>query len=87
MSKVKGKSRTYKKKDFNSGDGMMTAIWGPNMWHYLHTISFNYPVTPTDQDRKHYKEFILNMQYIHYINGKFSNSFYEFRVTNKRYIC
>ena len=63
MSKVKGKSRTYKKKYFNSGDGMMTAIWGPNMWHYLHTISFNYPVAPTDQDRKHYKEFILNMQY------------------------
>ena len=63
MSKVKGKSRTYKKKDFSSGDGMMTAIWGPNMWHYLHTISFNYPVSPSDDDKKHYKEFILNMQF------------------------
>ena len=26
--------------------GMMTAIWGPTLWHSLHTISFNYPIKP-----------------------------------------
>ena len=57
------KHRTFGKKDFYSGDGFLTTIWGPVQWHMLHTISFNYPVAPTDQDRKHYKEFILNMQY------------------------
>ena len=57
------KKRTYSKKDFYSGDGMLTSIWGPNMWHYLHTLSFNYPVKPTQENKKKYKEFILNLQY------------------------
>ena len=29
--------------DYNSGDGMLTSVWGPGLWHYLHTMSFNYP--------------------------------------------
>ena len=44
--------RTYRKKDFSSGDGMLTSVWGPSLWHYLHTMSFNYPVNPTKQDKK-----------------------------------
>lgn len=56
------KNRIYKKKEFASGDGMLTAVWGPSMWHYLHTMSFNYPVNPTEQDKKHYRDFILNLQ-------------------------
>jgi hypothetical protein len=47
-----------------SGDGMMTSIWGPAMWHALHTISFDYPVHPTSEDKKHYKEFIENLKYV-----------------------
>ena len=42
---------------------MITSIWGPNMWHYLHTMSFNYPVKPTLENKKYYKEFLLNLQY------------------------
>lgn len=56
------KKRTYNKKEFSSGDGMLTSVWGPSMWHYLHTMSFNYPVKPTIEDKKHYKDFILNLQ-------------------------
>ena len=55
--------KIYKKKDYYSGDGMLTTVWGPSMWHYLHTVSFNYPVNPSCDDKKHYKELILNMQY------------------------
>jgi hypothetical protein len=47
-----------------SGDGMLTTVWGPSMWHYLHTMSFNYPVKPTSQDKKHYRDFILSLQYV-----------------------
>ena len=54
--------KTFKKRDYNSGDGMLTSVWGPSMWHYLHTMSFNYPVNPTAQDKNHYKDFILNLQ-------------------------
>jgi len=58
------KSRVYSKKDYNAGDGMLTTVWGPSMWHYLHTMSFNYPVNPTSEDKKHYKDFVTNLQYV-----------------------
>ena len=61
--KVKSnKRRTFKKKDFISGDGMLTTVWGPSMWHYLHTMSFNYPINPTIADKKNYRDFIINLQ-------------------------
>jgi len=60
---AKTKKKIYKKKDYYSGDGMLTTVWGPSMWHYLHTVSFNYPTQPTCDDKKHYKELILNMQH------------------------
>lgn len=56
------KRRTFKKKDWSSSDGMLVSVWGPSMWHYLHTMSFNYPVKPTKKDKKHYRDFILNLQ-------------------------
>lgn len=49
-------------KDYRSGDGMITRIWGPTMWHFLHTMSFNYPVHPSCEDKKNYRDFILNLQ-------------------------
>ena len=56
------KKRNFTRKDYNSGEGMLTSVWGPSMWHYLHTMSFNYPVKPTRQQKKHYKEFILSLR-------------------------
>ncbi len=56
--------RIFKKKDYYSGDGMLTAVWGPSMWHYLHTMSFNYPVKPSPADKKYYKDFMLNLQHV-----------------------
>jgi hypothetical protein len=56
--------RVFKKGDYYSGDGMVTKIWGPVAWTLLHTISFNYPVKPTDEDKKHYRDFILSLQYV-----------------------
>lgn len=58
------KTRAFTKKDFHSGDGMLTTVWGPSMWHFLHTMSFNYPVTPTQEQKKHYMDFILNLRNI-----------------------
>ena len=31
----------FSKKDYSSGDGMLTTVWGPSLWHYLHIMSFN----------------------------------------------
>jgi hypothetical protein len=58
------KNRVFTKKDYNAGDGMLTSVWGPPMWHYLHTMSFNYPVNPTPEDKKHYRDFVLNLRYV-----------------------
>ena len=56
------KHYVYKKSDYKSGDGMLTTVWGPAMWHYQHTMSFNYPVEPTPENKKHYKEFVYNLR-------------------------
>ena len=58
------KHRIFTKKDYNAGDGMLTTVWGPPMWHYLHTMSFNYPVTPTSEDKRNYRDFILNLRHV-----------------------
>ena len=66
-NKKKRKNKTkkiYTKKDFKSGDGMLTSVWGPPMWHFLHTMSFNYPVEPSKEQKKHYKEFILSLKHV-----------------------
>jgi hypothetical protein len=74
----KTKKNTFSKKDFLSGDGMMTKIWGPAMWHYLHTMSFNYPVNPTNEDKKNYRNFVLNLKNVlpcKYCRINLSNNF------------
>lgn len=58
------KKRTFGTNDFSSGDGMVTKIWGPIIWTALHTISFNYPVNPTEEDKTHYKDFIYSLRYV-----------------------
>ena len=53
---MKQKTRkVYTNNDYNSGDGMLTSVWGPSMWHYLHTMSFNYPVVPTKKENTIYE--------------------------------
>ena len=54
----------YTKNHFHSNDGMLTSVWGPGMWHYLHTMSFNYPIKPTIKDKHHYKDFVLQLRHV-----------------------
>lgn len=58
------KKEVFKKHDYNANDGFLTSTWGPPLWHYLHTMSFNYPVHPTLQDKIHYRNFVLQLQYV-----------------------
>lgn len=52
--------RVFGEKDYNSGNGMMTSVWGPAAWFLLHIISFNYPVHPTEDDKRNYRNYILS---------------------------
>ena len=57
-------NKLYNNEDYNSDNGMQTLVWGPAIWHFLHTISFNYPVKPTVKDKKHYQQFIYSLRHI-----------------------
>ena len=52
----------FTKKEYNSGDGMLTSVWGPAVWHSLHTISFNYPIKPTKEDKENYYNYFVSLQ-------------------------
>jgi hypothetical protein len=54
----------FKKDDYESSDGMLTYVWGPPLWHFLHTMSFNYPVKPTEDDKQKYMNYIQSLKFI-----------------------
>jgi hypothetical protein len=56
------KNKVYTESDYKSGDGMLTTVWGPGLWHFLHTMSFNYPNEPTNEQKKHYRDFVLSLE-------------------------
>ena len=56
--------KVFSKKDFSSGDGFLVSVWGPLQWTFLHIMSFNYPINPTPEDKKHYRDYVLNLQYV-----------------------
>jgi len=58
------KHQLYNSSNYNSGDGMLTYVWGPAIWHFLHTMSFNYPTNPTKADKIHYMNFIKSLRHV-----------------------
>jgi hypothetical protein len=51
-------------KEYNSSDGFNVNFWGKMVWTILHTISFNYPVNPTEEDKDHYRDFLLSLRHV-----------------------
>ena len=39
-------------------------IWGPPAWTFLHTVTYNYPENPTEDDKRNYHNFFMNLQHI-----------------------
>ena len=63
--KAKPRARSiYTKKHYESKDGMLTTVWGSSTWHMLHTMSFNYPNTPTCDEKRKYRDFVYSLQYV-----------------------
>jgi len=54
----------YPKKDYNSKDGMQSAIFGPPFWMTIHMASFNYPVNPTNEHKQNYLNWLLSFEHI-----------------------
>jgi len=77
--------KTYTLKDYKSGDGMLTTVWGPGLWHFLHTMSFNYPDEPTKENKLHYMKFIYQLKHIlpcKYCRINLKKNFKFFPLTN-----
>ena len=45
----------------NENNGLITKIWGPNLWQSLHSIAFGYPLTPTEEQKQQYKQFFMSL--------------------------
>ena len=61
---IKTKKRLFSVTDYESNDGMLTTVWGPSKWHFLHTMSFNYPVHPSLDDKRKYRNYMLSLKYV-----------------------
>ena len=62
--KIKILSNPYTHTDYRSGEGMLTTVWGPSLWHFLHIMSFNYPVHPTRENKDQYRAFVFSLEHI-----------------------
>ena len=77
---------TFNKRDYDSNDGMMTSVWGPPLWHVLHTISFNYPVKPTKEIKEYYYNYFTSLQHVLpciYCRNNFKNNLKESKFNRK----
>jgi len=43
--------------------GYSPKIWGPEAWHFIHFVALNYPVNPTETDKKRYSSFFYSLQH------------------------
>lgn len=41
---------------------MKNSQWGPSAWLFLHSISFQYPENPTEEDKNNFKQLFESLQ-------------------------
>ena len=52
-------SKLYDKENPDSNNGLITSIWGEHAWEYGHSVTFNYPIEPKEEDIKTYYNFFI----------------------------
>lgn len=43
---------------------MLPNIWGSNAWKFIHSVTLDYPVNPTAEDKENYANFFKQLQYV-----------------------
>lgn len=46
--------------DFRN-NGLITKIWGGPGWVFTHAITFGYPINPTEEQKKQYRDFFVSL--------------------------
>jgi hypothetical protein len=64
----------------NIDTGLLPKIWGPHMWVALHSITFNYPVNPTEDDKERYKKYFELIGYV--LPCSYCAESYRYFITN-----
>lgn len=41
---------------------MLPSIWGPHLWYIMHIISFEYPLQPSEYDKRIYHDFYTSLK-------------------------
>ena len=85
------------KLDESKNNGLITKIWGEHMWESIHSITFGYPVEPSQQDRDNYRQYFISLKnvlpckycrdsYSKFIDGsdEFDND-YKLKITDDEY--
>lgn len=63
INKDELKTAPFKANDPNDPDinnGLITTIWGPHVWESFNVVAFDFPVNPTEQEKKDYLEHYLS---------------------------
>jgi len=44
--------------------GLLPKIWGPQLWHSLHCITFTYSLSPTEEEKRQFRNFFESLQFV-----------------------
>jgi len=44
--------------------GYNSKVWGSQGWHFIHYVCLNYPINPTEEDKRNYLSFFESLKYV-----------------------
>ena len=50
-------NKTNNPNNPDANNGLITSIWGPPTWESFHSITFGYPIKPSEEQKKDYMEY------------------------------
>jgi hypothetical protein len=45
----------------NKNNGLITKVWGSAGWTFNHCVTFGYPIDPTEEQKKQYKQYFTSL--------------------------
>lgn len=50
--------------DSSKNNGLLTKIWGPPLWESIHSMTFGYPLEPSDIQKTQYRDFFTGLGHV-----------------------